>query len=336
MASYRTRVNQPERVFLNSNDDITNQSQGTFSQFQIQLATPILGLKRTQLLRTSIPNVPVNPSIPAYCLMFWYYKLPTASTPLDANYLTCIRVIPAGINTAMLVSPYNIPQNQYLSDPSLLVGMLNAAAAATDDTILNPWWDSPNDVNFFYNAPTRQILFKGTDATKFYVPAGYADPILAANYPLYPIQIAGPTGGYGNVVPQPYVAQYNMNLRVGYAQPGSISGVPAYTPLAGGNYIPVDSYPNLSSTQCVYFYTNIAPGSALGSNGSHNLLAVVPINSAFGGVTQYTVLMSNWLTKVASEVYEIKINMLDDAQQPFVLPDNAQVNCELGMYFRDD
>lgn len=336
MALYRTRVNQPERAFLNSNDDTTNATSGYFNQFQINLATPILGLKRTQLLRASIPNVPVNPNIPAYCLMFWYYALPTPTTPLDPNYLCCIRVLPANTGSAMRFAPYNIPENQYLSDPSQLVNMLNAAAAATDDTILNPWWNGPNDVSFIYNAPTRQILFKGTNSSFYYTPAGYADPILAANYPLYPIQIAGPTGSYGSVIPQPYVPQYNMNLRVGYALPGNYSGVPTIQPQIGGTYIFVDSYPNLTNTQCVYLYTNIAPGSALGSGGQHNLLAVVPINSAFGGVTQYTVLMSNWLTKVASEVYDIQIRMLDDAQQPFTLPDNAQVNIEMAFGYKED
>lgn len=337
MALFRTRVNQPERVFLNSNDDPTNQYTGSFNSFQIQLKTPILGLKRTQLLRASIPNVPINPNIPGYCLMFWYYALPTPLTPLDANYLCCVRVLPAGTNSTMQFAPYNIPVNQYLSDPSQLVGMLNAAAAASDDYILNPWFNGPNDVTFFYNTPTRQILFKGNNPSYYYVPAGYADPILAANYPLYPIQIAGPPGSYGTVTPQPYVEQYNMNIRIGYALPGATSGVPAYPPLQGnGSLIPVDSFPNLSNTQVVYLYTNIAPGSALGSGGQHNLLACVPINSAFGGVTQYTVLMSNWLTKVASEIYEIQIQMLDDAQQPFTLPDNAQINLEMGFYYKED
>ena len=46
--------------------------------------------------------------------------------------------------------------------------------------------------------------------------------------------------------------------------------------------------------------------------------------------------MSNWLMKVANEIYEIRIDMFDDANYPFLLPDGAQVNLELAFYYKDD
>ena len=86
-------------------------------------------------------------------------------------------------------------------------------------------------------------------------------------------------------------------------------------------------------TQAVYLYSNIVAGVSLGSGGQHNLLAVVPVNAPQLGVIQYTALTVNMMTKLVDTIYEITVNMRDDANQPFVLPDNAQVNLELAMVY---
>ena len=105
---------------------------------------------------------------------------------------------------------------------------------------------------------------------------------------------------------------------------------------AGGVPIVADSYPNLVRTQCIYLYSNIAVASAMGSNGRHNLLCVIPVNSPALGVTNYTALTINFFTKVANEhIQNINIEMLDDANQPYTLPDNAQVNLEIAFSYCD-
>jgi hypothetical protein len=65
-------------------------------------------------------------------------------------------------------------------------------------------------------------------------------------------------------------------------------------------------------------------------------LAVIPVNSPALGVTNYTALTINFLTKVANDsIQNISIEMLDDANLPYTLPDNAQVNLEIAFKYCD-
>jgi hypothetical protein len=84
-------------------------------------------------------------------------------------------------------------------------------------------------------------------------------------------------------------------------------------------------------TGSVYLYSDIVAGSSIGSGAQHDLLAVIPNNTAPLGVIQYVAATLTWLTKVPDTVYEINIRMFDDANQPFNLGDNAVVNVELGI-----
>jgi hypothetical protein len=85
----------------------------------------------------------------------------------------------------------------------------------------------------------------------------------------------------------------------------------------------------------VYLYSNIVSGVSLGSNKTHNLLAVVPSNAPQLGVIQYSALTVNMFTKLVDTIYEITIDMRDDAGQAFTLPDNAQVNLELAFSYTE-
>jgi len=334
---YRTRVNQPERVFLSSTDDTTSAAQGKYNTFQINFQTPIIGAKRTQLLRATIPNIQTN--IPDYTLVFWYYRFATPTTPANLADLYCVRILPANSTSALAGAPYNVPVNNYVNDPTALVVLLNAAANSADDATANPR-HSPGDVVFAYDIATKKISFQGTNAALYYVPAGWADPNVATaaqQIGLTPGVVAAPGG-----LIQPYVPGYTLNLRLGYSMPGLISsenqnpfgGI--YPVVQGLVSYEAESYPDLVYSQCVYLYANIIPGSSLGSNGKHNLLCVVPSNAPSLSVINFTALMVNWLTKVASEIYDIRIEMYDDAGQPFMLPDNAQVNIEMAFWYGAD
>jgi hypothetical protein len=85
----------------------------------------------------------------------------------------------------------------------------------------------------------------------------------------------------------------------------------------------------------VYIYADITSGSGLGSGKQHNLLAVIPNNAAPLGVIQYVAATLTWLTKVPSNIYEILLDLRDDANQALPLPDNAQVNVELAFSYHD-
>ena len=343
---YKSRVNQPERVFVNSSDDSSSAAtEPGFATFQATFDTPILGAKRAQLLRCTIPNAQVN--VPDYMCVFYYYNLPTATTVPSAATLKAVRLYPSNYQApAALGTAYT--KNRYFSDPADFVTQLNAAAAVGGDALANnPIWAN-GDVTFAYNATTKQITMTGNTAGRFYAIAGWDDPVVNA-YQASGAILMPNFNGVGTTA-QPQVVNWTLNLRVGYAYSGT-----SFDRQAGGNAnarqayanvtntafanavaIPSDSYPNLVYSQCVYLYANIVAGSSLGSGRQHNLLSVIPSNAPQLGVISYVATTVNWLTKVPDNIHEIFIEMRDDANQPFTLPDNAQVNVEFGFYYKDE
>lgn len=340
----RTRVNNPERVFLNSSDDTRNTTDFGFSEFTCTYDTPILGAKKTMMLRATIPNAQIN--IPDYQCCFFYYNLPTATTAPSAATLKVVRLYPSYYQApAALGTAFT--KNRYFSDPADFVTQLNIAAAAGGDSITyNPFWAS-GDITFSYNATTKQITFTGNTAGRFYAPAGWNDPIVNAAIAGKTIVMPS-TANIAVTYPQPLVPNWTLNLRVGYAMSGTSFGpqllqvnqIPQYADLthvayANGTAVPVDSFPNLVYSQCIYLYSNIVAGVSLGSGGQHNLLAVVPSNAPQLGVIQYSALTVNMMTKLVDTIYEITVTLKDDANMPFTLPDSGQINLELAFTYQE-
>jgi hypothetical protein len=107
-------------------------------------------------------------------------------------------------------------------------------------------------------------------------------------------------------------------------------------PIAGLFYIFADTFPNLNYTSNVYLYSNIVGNSGYGSVNKKNLLAVVPMNVPIGSVAQYDGHSApTYATKVASEIYSVDIEMRDEANMPFYLPDSANVNLEIGILYTE-
>lgn len=336
----RTRVNNPERVFLNSSDDPRTTSQQGFNVFTCTYDTPILGAKKTMMLRASIPNAVVN--IPNYMLQFWYWSLPSATTVPTISNLRCVRFYPSDYQPPTAFTAFT--KNRFFADPADFVTQLNTAATAGGDNVTyNPYWVA-GDVTFAYNATTKQITFTGNTAGRFYAPVGYNDVIISTGAANITMPNAN---GVGTTAQPAYGPGWTLNLRVGYAMSGNSFGSQynqgtnsnvrladmTNTAYANGTAVPVDSYPNLVYSQCVYLYSNIVAGVSLGSGGQHNLLAVIPVNAPTLGVIQYTALTVNMLSKITDTIYEITVEMRDDANQPFVLPDNGQVNIELAFVY---
>ena len=349
----RSRVNQPERVFVSSNDDPTSASGLGFSQFQVNFDTPILDSKKTQLLRATIPNAVQN--IPDYQLTFWYHRSTTQYfTPSD-NTLTCVRLYPTGWTG----NSTTWTANRYISNGQDFVNLLNTAASAGGDVVTaNPYW-VVGDVTFSWNGTTNQISVTGNTGSVYYSIAGWNDPFVqAAQKGLGARNNGGQIGGVylttatnAQYVLQPYVLGYTLNLRVGYAMSGNCLAPPNYPTQTNSNSyyanltnltfasstaIPPDSYPNLVYTGSVYLYSNIILGASLGSGKQHNLLAVIPVSGAQLIITNYVAATLTWLCKTPDTLYNITIDMRDDANQPYLLPDSAVVNVEMAFHYRDE
>ena len=327
---YKTAVNQPDRLFLSSNNDDTNPATSNFSRFDIRLRTPVINAKRCQLLRATIPNALVN--IPDYALQFWYYKWAvsagnTAANRVAAN-LKCVRIMPT--NWAAPGSVFaSMPSNKYYATPSDLVVAMNQAAA-NDNSSCNAYYTA-NDVAFSYDGSSKKISMTGADSTYYYEPVGYN----SANIAIGAVNTFVPDYTYSTATTTTYQARVpgiNMNLRLGYSQPNDGVGAWKYVQI-GGVPIVFDSYPNLIYTQCYYIYSNLVANSTLGSNGSHTILAVIPTSSATLAVTNYTALTVNWLCHVPDSITTASIEIRDDNDQLVPLPDSINVNLEVGFKF---
>jgi hypothetical protein len=339
----RSRVNQPERLLIRSDDDTTNANQSGFSQFQVNLPTPVLDPKRCQIIRATIPNVQLQ--LPDYQCVLWYHKLATAATAPSAATLRAVRLFPSYYQAPAGLA-YTPTKNRFISDPNDLVTLLNTASAAGGDAVgVNPYWNA-GDVTFAYNATTKQITMTGNTAGQFYTPAGYSDPFVLA-------AIAGGTivcPQYNNAAitfPQPLLAQYTLNLRVGYAMSGISPGRQSFAngnrlyanivnvAFPSGTAIPSDSYPDLVYTNHVALYISFITSASLTSNNRHNLLAVVPMQTVSLGINNYIAATSNLLTKLSQTINNVTIEMRDQADQPYILPDNASIDIEISFSYQD-
>lgn len=338
---FKSAVNQPNRVVIRSDDDDTSVAQQNFYQFSVNLPTPILDAKTADIIRATLPNANIN--IPDYQLTFWYHRLATETTAPSSSTLRCVRLYPSWWKEPDGYTSFS--RNRYFTDPSDLVAALNAAAS-NDNTTNNPYFQV-GDITFTYDSTTKRISFSGNNAGSWYAPAGFSDPSLIAALRTNTITMPAYAGvGSSTVnIPQPYAIGYTLNLRLGFAMSGIARGLNSYTPGANtlcanstnwpegnGTALLADSYPNLVYTNSVFLYTNIVNGASSCSNNRQNLLAVVPVNSAPLGITNYQTSMETDMVKVSGMIQNITIEMRDDADQPYFLPDSASVNVEI--YFK--
>lgn len=306
-------ANQPDIVAVSDVDDNTNTTKGSYSSFTVTYPTPIIEPKSCALVHASIPMA--KQQIPEYCCVFWYYKAP--DNERAAKNLKAIRFLPFGrlVNTALAV-------NRYITSYADFVSLLNMAANSDDST--NPAFAGVGDVTFALNG--KQIVMTGADSTLNYCPAAYDDPnipVVAAT-----LSLPGVPADINNY--RVYVPNQTLNLRVGFSQPNKyVDIVPSLAWAPGGQPIFPDSFPNLVYTSTVRLYSNLASSAGLNSNGARNLVAVVPVNAPALGVVQYEPPKFTYLKKVPDTIYSITVEMYDDQNQPFSLPDNAATVIQL-------
>jgi len=368
MSRHIQTVNQPDRVSWNSTSDSNSANNAASNTFNVQLNTPLLEVEEVQLLRATVPQV--GSPIPSYQLVFWYYELVAAGdVPNDAN-LFCIRLNPYGY--AQVPNNYNTAAN-YVAAPSItaltgglteLTSLLNQASnTGGDDVRLNGYW-AANKIS--WTTQNGQITFKGNTVSRWYCPAGFNDPLViaASNYTatnrspsskFYPVYysayITDPT--YYKL---PFVKGYSMNQRLGYAMSGTARGAFSNTadPGGQGNYfqlayansfnivyptattVPADTPPNISGSSIVSIYASFSGYGGASTQGNKlNLLGVVPL-SVLNGYNNFTgVGLKAPLYKVIPDVYSMDIDLRDENDQPFNIPDSSNLNLEIGFKYKN-
>ena len=349
-------VNQPDRVSWNSFSDPNTSASPSNYQFQVPLNTPALDVEEIQLLRATVPQI-AN-AIPSYQLVFYFYELATDTTAPTISNLFNIRLYPYGYTSPPQIGgAINATVITALTGGATeLVALLNTAAGATGDSVvLNPTWGGGKVTFSLVNGT---IVFKGIGAGKFYTPAGYNDPnVIALQVPGGP----GPIPPAINYVPydavtaslraQPYAVGYTMNARLGYAMSGTALGTFA----TSGGYksnllyansfnaafpantnIPPDSFYNITGSSIVSIYGSFSgSGGNSTTNNRLNLLGVIPLNTTTGYSNFTGVGLKAPLYKVMNDIYVIDIELQDENGQPFYVPDNGNVNIEIGFKYKN-
>jgi hypothetical protein len=107
----RPFLNQPDRVFISSQDDqsqvisSTDVQEQTFSQFTIELTKPLLNVKSVQLVSATIPQGGL--SIADEECVFWYYK-GTREQILAQTYF-----VPSNLHFVRILPSYYKPELVY-------------------------------------------------------------------------------------------------------------------------------------------------------------------------------------------------------------------------------
>lgn len=343
------RILQPDLIEVNSYNDPTVPY--LYYSFVNDMNTAVINPKRLTLIKATIPVSTVQ--LPDYGLVFWYYRLATATTTPTTNSLKAVRLFPR-----TYVAPsglgYTPTLNRFITGGSDFAALLNTAAASSgDDGTRNPYWTA-GDIVFTWNATTNQITFRGTDSGSYYTNVGNLDPNIPAALAVNQITMANAVGG--GTTNQPFVANNYLNHRVGYCMSGleyanqGTPGLAAYACLTnraiqGGssattNAVPVDNFPNLVYTGNIYVYTSIVMNSGnAGNNAANkNLLAVIPASEApnFGYIQFQPNNNAVYATKLPETINRVDIQLFDDANQPYVIGDNAYVSVLFGLNYNKE
>lgn len=109
-------------------------------------------------------------------------------------------------------------------------------------------------------------------------------------------------------------SQFALNTRLGFG----VKGV-----LSVGNTITGSYLPNILRTRVIYVCTNITTNGTLAFNNNGGslraVLAKVPVNSTYGGMTVYENNDYNFCKTLASQIQTVEIYLLDEELQPYLL-----------------
>jgi hypothetical protein len=171
---FRSLLNQPDFVAINSNDKTETEASTGFSEFSINLPRPILEAESIQLVSATIPTCTQN--IPDTACVFWYYKLSAYSGFLPCvNNLHFVRLLPSYYKQEQIHQYENYGFNKTFNDYEELGNELQKACVNDlGDTIYQGRDPSlilnyesiyiPNDISITYNPSINkfQMLGKNT------------------------------------------------------------------------------------------------------------------------------------------------------------------------------
>lgn len=168
---FRSMLNQPELIAVNSLQRTDIRTSSNFSTFTINLPRPVLQAETMQLVNANIPQC--VPSIPDTATTFWYYRVSEYSGKVpNTENLFFVRLLPSYYKPEFISNSQNYGQNKtFNSYPELAqelqlacsndLGYYNVGAntiAGYDFRYL------PNEISLPYNASMNRFQCIGTNA----------------------------------------------------------------------------------------------------------------------------------------------------------------------------
>lgn len=292
-------------------------------------------------------------------LTFWITYTPNFELPpRDLKYLHYIRLLPSTVQPDLLINGGDPDQtvfgfNKQFPDYDSLVVELNSACS-NDPLEATPMNDNPfsftwveNQIRFKLSTRYNRILFEGMDDHLTYLPVASDDPLwlFACDNPIDGLvqrdreNLQNPIAFFppgAIAVIQPYIPFRNLNLRLGFNYAIYPEGVNYLSMLRPYPNTDLDDdfdhlapgYADMVNTSCVHLYTDITGGSTVDSIAEKALLGTIPLNTSPLQVAFHSLPLSNPLTKISNQLYEIYIEMRTDAGQPFYIGNNSIVSLE--------
>lgn len=171
---FRSLLNQPDFVAVNSTDRVDSSSSLGYSEFSIDLPRPILEAESIQLVSATVPTCTQN--IPDTALVFWYYKLSAYSGDLPSiNNLHFVRLLPSYYKKELIAVPDTYGYNQTFHEYQDLSNQLEKACKSdlandilSDSSRLEKLLISsrflPYDISIFYDEKINKFRMTGNNA----------------------------------------------------------------------------------------------------------------------------------------------------------------------------
>lgn len=134
----------------------------------------------------------------------------------------------------------------------------------------------------------------------------------------FPIPVANIV--YSMTPKKQWLTPFALNTRLGYPN----AGLPATSYVCTGTFLP-----NILRTRVIYLLCNATINDSITTDGLRNVLAKIPVNSVYGGMTVYSPPDFNFCRIVQSSYQNVELSLLDENYQPYNLTVEEPMEVEL-------
>ena len=146
-------LNRPDIVSVDSFNDPNYPQTSVVQTFTNPQNTPNIGASEIQLKRCSFTAATLQ--IPDYQTIFWYYRLPSATTAPSSATLKAVRLFPSTYQAPSGLA-YTPTLNRPISGGADLVNLLNTATTNHGGSSMQHHKKSPRCKSALPKLPTRQ------------------------------------------------------------------------------------------------------------------------------------------------------------------------------------